>query len=264
MLRRCPLPQVVVVILTACLIAITAQAAAEAAPLPAGESRPTVTIRSPQDGALVTERRVELALHAKNPGDETLEIQVLVEGRPAQLARAVEVVHAASAADDETTHRVAVLIPAQHCVVTVHAVTSHAKSEPAVLRLRWQGASPKAAKPKLYVLAVGVTEYELPELQLRYPAKDARDLATVFTEQAGTLYGAVESRILTDRDATRASVLDGLQWLERQTTARARLTGPLWGTVTAGVGAKGQAGVHMMGPILNAFPSLSTALECFG
>ncbi|MBP0651271.1 caspase family protein, partial [Mycobacterium tuberculosis] len=33
-------------------------------------------------------------------------------------------------------------------------------------------------------------------------------------------YGDVEIRLLTDRDATREAILDGLEWLEKQVTSR--------------------------------------------
>ena len=220
MLRPRQLNTVVVCFLAACLLAVSARATEEVEPPQSEGPRPTVTIVAPPDGAQFHERQVVLDLSVKNPGEETLELKALVDGRPALATRGVALVQSSSAAESAITHRMALMVPAQDCVVTVYAVTAHAKSEPAALRLRWQGAPPPAIKPKLYVLAVGVTDYELPELRLRYPAKDARDLATVLTEQAGTLYGSVQTRILTDRDATRASILDGLQWLERQTTAR--------------------------------------------
>ena len=75
-------------------------------------------------------------------------------------------------------------------------------------------------KPKLYVLAIGVSDYRDRELQdLKYAAKDAKDFARVLRSQRGKLYREVVVRELTDRGATRGATIDGLDWLERETTA---------------------------------------------
>lgn len=71
--------------------------------------------------------------------------------------------------------------------------------------------------PRLFVLSIGVSQYKSAELTLRYAAHDARDVAALFREQKGGLYGDVEVHLLTDGDATRNRVLDELEWLARQT-----------------------------------------------
>ena len=74
------------------------------------------------------------------------------------------------------------------------------------------------AKPKLYVLAVGESVYEKPELRLNYAAKDARDFSVAMQAQKGGLYRDVEVRLLTD--APKDDIEDGLEWLRRQVTTR--------------------------------------------
>lgn len=77
-------------------------------------------------------------------------------------------------------------------------------------------AANDAALPKLFLLAVGVSEYANPEYTLGLPAKDARDFArVVMAQQRGKLYQKVEVRLLTDKNATRAGVLEGLEWLKK-------------------------------------------------
>jgi len=98
-------------------------------------------------------------------------------------------------------------------------VTAQAESEPAVVRLRWAGEI-FYALPNLYVLAVGVSVYQRPELALKYPAKDAQDLARVFQHQAGHLYSHVVTEVLTDEGATYLEILRKLEWLQRQMSAR--------------------------------------------
>jgi hypothetical protein len=116
-------------------------------------------------------------------------------------------------------------IPAQDCVVSVFAQSGGAVSEPASVRLTWAGPGAPAGadfviQPKLYVLAVGIGAYQKPELKLDYPAKDAADFAAALQRQKARLYRDVEVRLLTDADAGHDAVLDGLEWLEGQTTAK--------------------------------------------
>lgn len=74
-------------------------------------------------------------------------------------------------------------------------------------------------RPNLYVLAIGVSDHRQSELKLRFPAKDAQDLTALLRGQERSLYGAVTARVLTDKDATRDNILDGLEWLQRQPSA---------------------------------------------
>jgi uncharacterized caspase-like protein len=63
-------------------------------------------------------------------------------------------------------------------------------------------------------LSVGVGQYQSPDIPtLRFPAKDASDLAVTLQRQRDLLYREINTRILSDAQATRAQVLDGLRWL---------------------------------------------------
>ncbi|HKW84479.1 MAG TPA: caspase family protein, partial [Burkholderiaceae bacterium] len=68
-------------------------------------------------------------------------------------------------------------------------------------------------RPSLYVAAVGVSRYANPVINLQQAAKDARDFARSLERQQGAFYEAVHTRVLTDEGATRAAVLDALDWL---------------------------------------------------
>jgi uncharacterized caspase-like protein len=74
--------------------------------------------------------------------------------------------------------------------------------------------------PKLYVLAIGISRYQRPELALHYAAKDATDFVQILRSQRGQLYQDVQDKLFTDTDATRDNILQGLEWLERQTTSK--------------------------------------------
>lgn len=76
-----------------------------------------------------------------------------------------------------------------------------------------------AVEPKpihLNVLAIGISEYATSGgfADLPTAAADARRFEQIALEQAnGKLYTSVNSRVLSDRSATRTAILDGLQWL---------------------------------------------------
>ena len=95
-------------------------------------------------------------------------------------------------------------------------------SEPATLLLAYRGTEAPSgddlAKPKLYALVVGVSDYEIPQLRLEYAGQDARDMAEALKAQEGGLYSAVDIRLLADREATRGAILEGLEWLDGEVT----------------------------------------------
>lgn len=75
-------------------------------------------------------------------------------------------------------------------------------------------------KPKLYILAVGVSKYANPDYNLFFSAKDALDFADVMKKQKDLLYRDIEIKILTDENATRDAVIDGLDWITKATTSK--------------------------------------------
>ncbi len=116
-------------------------------------------------------------------------------------------------------------IPPQDSRVEVFAENRHGVSSAAVVSVTWAGAGQGAGQtvagagaraPDLYVLAVGVGAYTSADIsKLGFPAKDARDFAAALQQQKGKLYRRVEVKLLTDAQATRDEVVDGLEWLQR-------------------------------------------------
>jgi uncharacterized caspase-like protein len=85
------------------------------------------------------------------------------------------------------------------------------------VKLIWGGAvAPDSHNRKLHALVAGVSNYVDPDMALAYAAKDARDFAQALQGQKGGYYSEVETRVIIDRDATRASLIAGLEWLEQQ------------------------------------------------
>ena len=74
-------------------------------------------------------------------------------------------------------------------------------------------AARAAAPPSvLWLLAIGVSRYQAPELNLQYAASDARAIAGTLQRQGGgRVYRDVQTLVLTDEEVTRERILGSLQ-----------------------------------------------------
>ena len=73
--------------------------------------------------------------------------------------------------------------------------------------------NPAAASGSLYVLAVGINDYPDKRLKLDCAAPDAQSLRKAFLTNSSKLFRGVEVKLLLNGQATRANILEGLQWL---------------------------------------------------
>jgi hypothetical protein len=162
----------------------------------------------PHDGMAV--RRSELTVYftLRAPSNEPVtEVWALVDGRPVEAER-----HVAWTVGEQPQH-LHVSLPEQDCELALLAKNQYTTSNPETRRLKWRGRVTPVSKPNLYLLAAGVSQYKNWEYNLDFAAKDARDFAAVMQRQQGLLYGKVETRLLTDKKATRDGVMDGLEWI---------------------------------------------------
>ena len=173
---------------------------------------PVVTILAPGDGTQVAETRVTIGYALRSPEPITA-LKVLVDGRPvAEQGKGQPIAGNGS---------ITLVIPPRDCDVSLIAENRSAASTPATIRLHWRGAGESfTIKPKLYLLSVGVSAYQDADLRLDLAAKDALDFGAAWNAQKDRLYEGVEVRILTDAHATKGNILDGLEWLQRQTTSK--------------------------------------------
>ena len=204
---------------------------------------PVVQILAPQDNATVSTPQLTVRFSVRSPsGEPVTAVKALVDGRPAGQPRRIGLT-----TPGESEQEIAVPIPPRDVEVSIIAENHYAVSVPSTIRLRWQGAPPAqaefVAKLKLYVLAVGVSRYQQPSLNLDFAAKDAQDLSAALRRQHGKLYRDVEVRLLTDAQANRDAVLDGFTWLERQTIDK-----DVAALFVAGHGVKDTNGVYYFLP----------------
>nr|VFJ46503.1 MAG: WD40 repeat [Candidatus Kentron sp. FW] len=105
-------------------------------------------------------------------------------------------------------------------LIAVHARNRYSESEPEVLTVTRQDLEPDPPKSNLYVLAIGVSRYKHANKirNLDYPHRDAEGVVDMLQAQEGRLYGRVAYRLCTNDKADQDGILDGLDWLVREST----------------------------------------------
>jgi WD40 repeat protein/uncharacterized caspase-like protein len=84
------------------------------------------------------------------------------------------------------------------------------------LRTSLRVPGPAAAERRLYVAAVGVSIYADPALNLQYAAKDAQDVAAIFSGMEGKSgFDGVSTMLLTDSSATVGNIRELRGFLEK-------------------------------------------------
>lgn len=216
---------------------------------------PVVMILSPAEGATVSSPEITVRFTVRSlSGEPVTGVQALVDGRPAAQARDLAATGrpSTSSGQAEEAREVRVTIPEKDSEIAILAQNRYATSQPAIVRVKWRGGAvptdPFVIQPKLYVLAIGVSEYQLADLKLNFAAKDAKDFAAAAQRQKGKLYRDVAVKVLTDAGATRDEIMDGLDWLRKETTSK-----DVAMLFLAGHGVNDQNGVYYFLPV-NANP----------
>jgi WD40 repeat protein/predicted XRE-type DNA-binding protein len=149
------------------------------------------------------------------------EPRVLVNGRWQPRSRAVSQL----TADVRTV--VVTDLPPQDSIVNIYVDNNNGPSAPLVVPLKWVGSAqpPRdkrtaaVRKPKLFILAVGISQYARADLQLTFADRDAEQIISAMTTQQGKAYSSVSTRLIMNQNATRLAVLAGLNWLKSQVAA---------------------------------------------
>ena len=180
---------------------------------------PVVTILSPQDGSETSSKEIEVRFEIRSPsGEPVINTRVLIDGRP--IGRGLEI---KPVQKDQNVQGTKVNIQERDTEISVIAENRHGASEPATVSLKWSGKVKEdefIIKPKLYVLAIGVSKYEDKNLTLGFAAKDADDFAESLLKQKDGLYRDVVVKILIDEKATREGIIDGFDWISKETTSK--------------------------------------------
>lgn len=174
---------------------------------------PMLTIVSPEPDTEVSTNEVLVQFSVRNPSGEPItNVKAMIDGRPSPQQRAIKLVQRGKDAS-----KIKVMIPPRDCTISIMASSKYIMSEPASVRVKWAGEA-FLIKPKLYILAIGVSKYKDTNISLAFAAKDAQDLTETMQRQKGLLYDDVNARLLMDEGATREQILDGFDWIRKQTT----------------------------------------------
>ena len=183
---------------------------------------PVVDMLAPGNDSTFSSTSVTVTFSLRAPADAPITgIRVRVNGQPVTLPDTRN----AQVKSEDDTRELSVPVPPQDSEIMIFAENKNGVSTPGLVRLAWRGTAPAdkgefVVKPKLYVLAVGVSEYALRDIRLGFAAKDAQDFAAALLKQKGLLYRDVELKLLTDAAATRDEIVDGFDWLRKQVTNR--------------------------------------------
>jgi WD40 repeat protein len=129
---------------------------------------PVVQIVAPTDGATVSTPEVRVRFAVRTASDApVIGVRARVNGQAVNLGDARNIAVATTA---DAVRELAIPIPPQDSDIMLFAESRHGVSVPAVVHVTWRGASPPPSapaadfsiKPKLYVLAVGVSAYQGP------------------------------------------------------------------------------------------------------
>ena len=185
---------------------------------------PVVTIVSPKADGKVSGDLVDVSFTVRSPSGLPINrVDALIDGRPVE-ARGVAPAASQTADSSGQTRHLTIPAPPHDFELALVGRSGVLVGEAAKVRLVYSGAPPvdpaSLLKPKLYVVAIGVSDYADPDLRLGYAADDARGFAEVLQKQKGGLYGDVQVKTLVDRQATRADVIEALEWLDKQVTSR--------------------------------------------
>jgi hypothetical protein len=180
---------------------------------------PVVTIISPQENEPVKTKEIIVRYIIRTPNEEPItSVKFLIDGRPVSQQRGIGL---KTQPGSEEIREATLTIPQRDCEISIIAENKYSASEPATVRVKWVGESEEfVIKPKLYILSVGVSKYMDQSLKLQFASKDAFDFAEVMKNQSGKLYSDVVVKLLTDEKATKEEILDGLEWIQRETTSK--------------------------------------------
>lgn len=178
---------------------------------------PVVRILRPQDKITVEDGEIEVAAEIASPSGEAIrEICVLVNDRP-NLERNLEVAKGNDGGPAGTTEfkKVVQLSPGENRIVVIAKSKSNQTSNQIVVNRR---VPPAVSKPRLHVVAVGVSVYQDDKLNLQFAAKDAVDFVAAMAaqRQRGRFSEEGVSITLVNKDANTKTILRELEQLHTQ------------------------------------------------
>ncbi|MFM9960876.1 MAG: caspase family protein [Planctomycetaceae bacterium] len=179
---------------------------------------PTVLIASPE-GSSITADTEEITVRAvaQQVGKHPItSMQLLLDGRPMGGRAGIKQFNAPQR---EVTERFFVpLEPGVKHTIQVRADSAVSHGLSSLVQVTFKKAEMETKLPSLYVLAIGVKDYEQDALDLRFADEDARRIDRVFREKGAGLFQKIETKLIVNKEATQRGMTTGLSWLKKQMT----------------------------------------------
>lgn len=178
---------------------------------------PKITVRKPFGSTVTSKDSVQIEFDLLTPSHLPItELAVYRNGNEQPTTP----VPTTSANDGElltTSYQVKVDLLSGDNTIVVRAKHAAASSnEPEILVRKSSESIEVDLKGRLYVLAIGVSDYSDDQYDLDYADDDARDFAKLWKQQKGKMYRDVITKVITDGDATVDGILDSFDWLKKQ------------------------------------------------
>ncbi|MCA9052834.1 MAG: caspase family protein, partial [Planctomycetaceae bacterium] len=198
--------------------ALEAVGTAEDAEQIADNLPPRVEIVSPQSPLTgLKESQLRVTVSAAKVGDHPLtSLQLLVNGRPYEGRGGVVRLPDAPASATHT-FEVPLLAGASYTLqARADSAVSYGVSDP--LTFQTESETSEELLPALYVLAIGVADYDDSELTLNFADDDARNFVSAIQAHGAKLFRKIDVKLLVDKEARGRDILSGLGWLKSEMT----------------------------------------------
>jgi hypothetical protein len=175
---------------------------------------PRVRLVSPAAALDVKHGKLLVKAEAESRGEHPVTaLRLMLDNRPYQGDKGIHRLRGAKPGKVEASWDVE-LAPGRH-EVKVLADTALVRGVPSeTVEVRYTGGGVKVELPRLFVLAVGISEYRDKTLKLDYAAGDAAAVAEAYQTWSRKLYRETPTtRVLRDVEATRKGIIEGLLWL---------------------------------------------------
>lgn len=161
--------------------------------------------------------RDSIRIHAKIHSDKDItDVRILVNGRTQAAKRGLTIGRGDSLTGKHEIDQDITLTPGKNeiAIFAAHSDAGTTSEKRNVLyNIEW-------LKPNVYMISIGISNYEKRELQLEYADDDALAMSHLLRSQEGKLYKNVTIMELYNEEATRDNILDALEWLEKETTQK--------------------------------------------
>jgi WD40 repeat protein len=174
---------------------------------------PKVRLVSPATALDSKDAKLDVKAEAESRGDyPVLALRLLLDGRPYQGQKGIIQLRDPRPGKVQAAWTLE-LEPGRH-TVKVLADTELVRGVPSdEVEVRYTGGQAQVELPRLFVLAIGISQHTDKTLKLDYAALDAQAVAAAYKTHSQKLFRQVETKVLTDQDASRRGILQGLIWL---------------------------------------------------